>query len=328
MNDDSAVIDETEAFRIGAVERITGIPANTIRVWERRYGLVKPYRDPTGTRLYTKADVEYLQQVRTLIDAGDTIGFIAAMEPEQLPARIESLANMPNRGLSRRRRTGLAPLLLVGPTLAERLGDIDLPGYTVHASFETVNDARGASLPNHSNAVAVVEFEHLAADAAVELARWRDDASLTALVVVYNYARSSDVAAFRKKGLLMLREPIDAEMLRHVLLTRKYWLTPDQQPGDYLSEPIPPQRFTKKQLVSLALVQSSVSCECPRHLAELLISLSAFERYSQLCEDRSTDDAAVHAMLRGATAHARSTMESALQRVIEHERLDLDQLQR
>lgn len=326
MNDSTDVIDESETFRIGSVERITGIPANTIRVWERRYGLVKPHRDETGTRLYTKADVDYLQKVRTLIDAGDSIGFIAAMDPAQLPARIESLANMPNRNASRRRRTGLAPLLLVGPTLADRLGDIDLPGYTVHASYETVADARNASLPSHSNALAVVEFEQINAEAAADLARWRDDASLTAVAVVYSYARKADLEAFRKKGLLLLREPIDAEMLRHVLLTRKFWLAPDEQPGDYLSEPIPPQQFTKKQLVSLALVQSSVSCECPRHLAELLISLSAFERYSQLCEDRSTDDAAIHAMLRGATAHARSTMESALQRVIEHERLDLNQL--
>ena len=79
-------------------------------------------------------------------------------------------------------------------------------------------------------------------------------------------------------------------------------------------------------MVALALVQTSVSCECPRHLAELLISLSAFERYSQLCEDRSTEDAAVHAMLRGATAHARATMEAALKRVVDHEKIDLSEL--
>ncbi len=45
------VIEEGQSFRIGAVERATGIPANTIRVWERRYGLVNPARDETGTRL-------------------------------------------------------------------------------------------------------------------------------------------------------------------------------------------------------------------------------------------------------------------------------------
>lgn len=326
MNDTAEVVEDCQAFRIGAVERATGIPANTIRVWERRYGLVKPARDETGTRLYSQQDVEYLSHVRTLIDAGDSIGYIASLDKGQLPARIESLASMPNRGNARRRRTGLAPLLLIGPTLAERLGDIDLPGYTIHASYATPADARKASLPTHSNAIAVVETEQVTRSLAQDLAAWRDDASLTAVIVVYSYARKSDLNAIRDLGLLVLREPIDAEMLRHVLLTRKYWLAPDEQPGDYLSEAIPPQLFNKKELVSLALVQTSVSCECPRHLAELLISLSAFERYSQLCEDRSTEDAALHAMLRGATAHARSTMEAALKRVVDHEKIDLSQL--
>ena len=326
MNDTAEVVEDCQAFRIGAVERATGIPANTIRVWERRYGLVKPARDETGTRLYSQQDVEYLSHVRTLIDAGDSIGYIASLDKGQLPARIESLASMPNRGNARRRRTGLAPLLLIGPTLAERLGDIDLPGYTIHASYATPADARKASLPTHSNAIAVVETEQVTRSLAPDLAARRDDASLTAVIVVYSYARKSDLNAIRDLGLLVLREPIDAEMLRHVLLTRKYWLAPDEQPGDYLSAAIPPQLFNKKELVSLALVQTSVSCECPRHLAELLISLSAFERYSQLCEDRSTEDAALHAMLRGATAHARSTMEAALKRVVDHEKIDLSQL--
>ncbi|WP_348672402.1 MerR family transcriptional regulator [uncultured Abyssibacter sp.] len=326
MNDTADVVDNDQAFRIGAVERATGIPANTIRVWERRYGLVKPARDETGTRLYSQQDIEYLGQVRSLIDAGDSIGYIASLGKTLLPARIESLASMPNRGLARRRRTGLAPLLLIGPTLAERLGEVDLPGYTIHASYATPADARKAQLPGHSNAIAVVETEQVTRSLANDLAIWRDDASLTAVIIVYSYARQSDLAAIRDLGLLILREPIDAEMLRHVLLTRKYWLAPDEQPGDYLSEPIPPQMFTKKELVTLALMQTSVSCECPRHLAELLISLSAFERYSQLCEDRSTEDAAIHAMLRGATAHARSTMEAALKRVVDHEKIDLSQL--
>ena len=170
MNDTAEVVEDCQAFRIGAVERATGIPANTIRVWERRYGLVKPARDETGTRLYSQQDDEYLSHVRTLIDAGDSIGYIASLDKGQLPARIESLTSMPNRGNARRRRTGLAPLLLIGPTLAERLGDIDLPGYTIHASYATPADARKASLPTHSNAIAVVETEQVTRSLAQDLA--------------------------------------------------------------------------------------------------------------------------------------------------------------
>ena len=103
------VLEDEQTMRIGAVERMTGIPANTIRVWERRYGLINPHRDETGTRLYTQQDVDYLGQVKTLIDLGESIGQIAALDPSRLSARIDALASAPHRDFGRRRRTGLTP---------------------------------------------------------------------------------------------------------------------------------------------------------------------------------------------------------------------------
>jgi DNA-binding transcriptional MerR regulator len=57
-------------YSIGAVERMLGIPAATVRNWEERYGLVKPERSGGGHRLYTRAQVEQLRFVKEGLDRG------------------------------------------------------------------------------------------------------------------------------------------------------------------------------------------------------------------------------------------------------------------
>ncbi|MDL1950237.1 MerR family transcriptional regulator, partial [Acidobacteria bacterium ACD] len=48
--------DETPRHRIGAVARLTGISTHALRVWERRYGTLKPQRSDGGDRLYSDGD--------------------------------------------------------------------------------------------------------------------------------------------------------------------------------------------------------------------------------------------------------------------------------
>ena len=57
-------------YSIGAVERMLGIPAATVRNWEDRYGLVRPGRSGGGHRLYTRAQVEQLRFVKDQLDRG------------------------------------------------------------------------------------------------------------------------------------------------------------------------------------------------------------------------------------------------------------------
>lgn len=58
---------------IRSVSSLTGVNPVTLRAWERRYGLIKPVRTPKGHRLYTMADVERINQVLALLDAGMAI---------------------------------------------------------------------------------------------------------------------------------------------------------------------------------------------------------------------------------------------------------------
>lgn len=57
-------------YSIGAVERMLGISAATVRNWEDRYGLVKPDRSGGGHRLYTRSQVEQLRFVKERVDGG------------------------------------------------------------------------------------------------------------------------------------------------------------------------------------------------------------------------------------------------------------------
>ncbi|RYP88298.1 MerR family transcriptional regulator [Nocardioides guangzhouensis] len=49
---------------------LTGIPADTLRVWERRYGVVSPARSEGGYRLYDDASLRRLRAMGALVGAG------------------------------------------------------------------------------------------------------------------------------------------------------------------------------------------------------------------------------------------------------------------
>ena len=51
-------VNETPTYNLKAVLKQTGLKADTLRAWERRYGLPLPKRSPGGHRLYTSRDIE------------------------------------------------------------------------------------------------------------------------------------------------------------------------------------------------------------------------------------------------------------------------------
>jgi DNA-binding transcriptional MerR regulator/methylmalonyl-CoA mutase cobalamin-binding subunit len=69
---------------IAEVERDTGLSKDTLRVWERRYGFPKPRRDAFGERTYAPAQVEKLQLIKRLMDAGHRPGRIVARTLDEL----------------------------------------------------------------------------------------------------------------------------------------------------------------------------------------------------------------------------------------------------
>ena len=65
---------------IGRVARITGLTADTIRVWEKRYQAVVPRRTKGGDRRYCEADVARLHLLSRAVGAGYAIGSVAHLQ--------------------------------------------------------------------------------------------------------------------------------------------------------------------------------------------------------------------------------------------------------
>src|SRR5207244_2166406 len=70
------------------VTRRTGLSADLLRAWERRYQLVTPSRSEGGHRLYSDADIEHLRLLYRATLAGRTIGQVAELPRDALVALV------------------------------------------------------------------------------------------------------------------------------------------------------------------------------------------------------------------------------------------------
>lgn len=66
-------LSTSPVFNTKAVARETGVPADTFRAWERRYGVPRPQRTPGGHRLYSEQDIAIIRWLRDRTDEGVNI---------------------------------------------------------------------------------------------------------------------------------------------------------------------------------------------------------------------------------------------------------------
>jgi DNA-binding transcriptional MerR regulator/methylmalonyl-CoA mutase cobalamin-binding subunit len=76
-------------FTIKAVSQATGLSIETLRAWERRYGIVAPDRDPNGRRSYRPEDVIRLRKLREATERGHTISKLARFSDVELNELLE-----------------------------------------------------------------------------------------------------------------------------------------------------------------------------------------------------------------------------------------------
>ncbi len=73
------VPEDQELFPISVVSEATGVPAVTLRAWERRYGFLNPHRTETGRRLYSVEHIGLIRRVLGLLDSGVSVGRVEAI---------------------------------------------------------------------------------------------------------------------------------------------------------------------------------------------------------------------------------------------------------
>ncbi len=80
-------------YSIKDLERISGIKAHTIRIWEKRYNLLSPSRSDTNIRSYTDNDLKKLLNTSILLSNGYKISRIAELSDTEIPALVNNISS-------------------------------------------------------------------------------------------------------------------------------------------------------------------------------------------------------------------------------------------
>lgn len=78
-------------FSIRDLENLSGIKTHTIRMWERRYGLLSPSRTDSNTRYYDLANLQKLLNVVVLLKYGFKVSRLGAMKTGDLDALVREV---------------------------------------------------------------------------------------------------------------------------------------------------------------------------------------------------------------------------------------------
>ena len=298
------------AFRSGVAARMAGLAVETLRVWERRYALSDAQRSENGQRLYTEEQVSRLRLLKRLVDQGHAIGTLADLPMDQLEKLGTASASQQTH------RAGPIRVALIGPRLRERLDASGRDGgvLDICSNSKTLAEAL-STMQDVSADVLVVEVSELDDSAVPLIVQAREAAGASAVVVMYRFCTSATIRQLRMQDCLVVRVPADMGEL--ILLCRTA-LTGQRAEIKRQNDPLPQveaasPRFDDDTLSRFATAGNSVGCECPRHLAEILLMVGSFERYSAQCASRNLEDEQLHQQLARTAGQARIVLEEAME---------------
>ena len=81
-------------YSIKDLEKLSGIKAHTIRIWEQRYNILEPQRTKTNIRYYQDKDLKVLLNVALLNKNGLKIGKIAEMSENEIAQQVSHLTEI------------------------------------------------------------------------------------------------------------------------------------------------------------------------------------------------------------------------------------------
>jgi len=76
-------------YSIKDLERLSGIKAHTIRIWEQRHHIITPKRTDTNIRFYEDKDLKKLLNVSFLVQEGVKISKVATLNDEELSEMVQ-----------------------------------------------------------------------------------------------------------------------------------------------------------------------------------------------------------------------------------------------
>lgn len=79
-------------YSIKDLEKLSSIKAHTLRIWEQRYGIIKPKRTSTNIRYYEDEDLKLILNIALLNKNGVKISKIAKMSPAEIAEKVAAIS--------------------------------------------------------------------------------------------------------------------------------------------------------------------------------------------------------------------------------------------
>jgi MerR family transcriptional regulator, light-induced transcriptional regulator len=118
-------------YSIKELEKLSGIKAHTIRIWEKRYNVVQPKRTQTNIRYYSDNDLKKLLNIAILNREGWRISEISKLDQHQLSRKVMNFTYN-----SRNIESQIEKLVIAMVDLDEVKFDQILSNAIMHEGFE------------------------------------------------------------------------------------------------------------------------------------------------------------------------------------------------
>lgn len=300
--------EDVDYYRIGTIAKLTGISVERLRAWERRYELIPAHREGK-TRYYSVEQLERLQKIKRLVDAGHAISSLVDLSDQHLDARLGS------------RTAGKTPISvragIVGPNLIVLEQAQKNPGRLgVEARWSNVAALLDDDLETAGKLDVIVAQVTVLSPEAVHSIRKKT--GKTPLVLLYQYATSQQVESVQEEGVPVLQWPVSWQEIEASCAGTADAPLLSQGPVEAV--------FSDEELIAIGASDNQQN-HLPRYLVDAILQLNSLADFALDCADQhrldgaaSTDEGELAEQVHTEVTRARAQLELALQLLVNSER--------
>jgi len=305
-------------YSIGTVSRLSGIKADTLRVWERRYGLGASGKSSGGRREYTQSDLEHLQIIAALRDQGTRIGDIAKRDRKTL----EMTLNRTNANDKCTLPTPRLKVLFAGQLLAGWLDShpgciANVSAYIARMPLEELMSSAPEALGEFD--ALILECPNLSENTLSLISALRSRTSASYIAACNgdgNHWPTGEIDDSAVDLLAMPPLPQDLGATLNSYVTRFHTSAGDTNTGELVNAK--PRQYSDGDLSHVLTDRGDNDIAVPEQLSRLIRELNQFEALASKGEIDTWQDSAVQSCVFAYTNQARWLMEKAMGAVLDH----------
>ncbi|MEC8755777.1 MAG: MerR family transcriptional regulator [Pseudomonadota bacterium] len=303
-----------DLYQIGSVTALTGIAAERLRAWERRYGFA-PAERKGKIRLYSHTKVQNLLKIKRLLDRGESISRIIELSSTQLEARlnVEPAQDLNTVGANRLGRAANVALVGAGILQLEQQSKV-ADSVSVVGRWANV-EALLADAQVPSVDIIALQLPVLLPQL---IAQVKDLAPTARVLPIYQFATAEQVRQCEETELNPIRWPLP-------------WRDIEQQCLSLFGVPnlygvSAPRLFSDEELIAVAVADDSPH-QANQKIVEQIHQLNALNSFLNICSDDAlTQSTSTQAQaLRQAASdigQSRAQAEIALQTLLQQQQQD------